>query len=245
MRVLIALAIGLATATIPNTVAHCPDTCECDGQTVLCIGQSLKSLPEGLPLGTTELNLRDNDLETLDLDSLKNLHHLEGLDISKNKIKTTRGSFEYSSNLTSVHLSNNELETLSEGTFGRSLVWITYMSLYNNSWRCDCDMKWMVIEMESESSPFYARDIKCETPEELHGKFIYDQDVDKLVCKRKEGPGLQQKYIIMISVFAGIMGVFVTVAVAGYCIRRRRQGPLPLPIPASDDANAGNPVRKL
>ncbi|XP_078701225.1 leucine-rich repeat-containing protein Bf66946-like [Branchiostoma floridae x Branchiostoma belcheri] len=217
--ILFALAIILASATIHNTVAYCPDTCECEEQTVQCIAQNLTSLPEGIPLTTTELILKNNEFKTLDLHVLYHLPLLEGLDISNNKIKTIQGSFEHFPNLETVQLYGNELETLSQDTFGKSVTWITYVSLTQNPWKCDCNMKWMITEMDSESSPFSTQDVKCETPEELHGEFTSDLDVGKLVCKRKPGYVLSQQNILIIAA----LGASVLIAAVAVAIFYRRQ----------------------
>ncbi|XP_066264297.1 leucine-rich repeat-containing protein Bf66946-like [Branchiostoma lanceolatum] len=226
-------------AAIQSAVAYCPEACKCTptrgGQIVTCIGSNLKTIPDGLPTDTEWLNIRDNDIQILNLDDLKTLSRLQGLDVSSNSIKTITGSFEDCPNLVDVQLYQNNLATLHPTTFGKALKWMQYVSLNNNPWDCDCNLKWLITEMDSEDSPLSSQLVKCETPEELRGNYTADIDVDKLVCKRIQGPHrLSQMHIILIATSAAT-AVVAVVAAAVILTRCRRDAPLPLPVTVSED----------
>ncbi|XP_078701549.1 uncharacterized protein LOC144927743 [Branchiostoma floridae x Branchiostoma belcheri] len=225
-----------------TTEARCPEFCDCtpdvDGQDVACIGYNLKTIPEGLPEDTVELNIRNNDMEILDLDSLKTLSRLQGLDVSNNKIKTIWGTFEDFPYLSQVHLYDNELTTLSPDTFGKAVTWMHYVSLFGNPWNCDCNLKWMKEEMDSESSALSSQLVQCDTPEELHGNYTTDIDVDKFVCKQMPGVSSLQT-VLMLAVIPGTVALIAIVASAIFCYRRSKRQPLTLA--QTDTGPVGSP----
>ncbi|KAI8487791.1 hypothetical protein Bbelb_345290 [Branchiostoma belcheri] len=229
------VTIVVTLGTVKTTAVRCPEFCDCtpdvDGQDVACIGYSLKTIPAGLPEDTVELNIRNNDIEILDLDSLKALSRLQGLDVSNNKIKTIWGTFEDFPKLSQVQLYDNELTTLSPSTFGKAATRMHYVSLFDNPWNCDCNLVWMKREMDSKNYSLSSQLVQCDTPEELHGNYTADIDADKFVCK--QFPGLSLQTVLMSAIIPSAVFVLaVIVATAFFCYRRRdREEPLPAPHP--------------
>ncbi|XP_019617910.1 PREDICTED: uncharacterized protein LOC109465205 [Branchiostoma belcheri] len=229
------VTLVVTMGVVKTTAVRCPEVCDCTpdvgGQDVACIGYNLQTIPEGLPEDTVELNIRNNDIEILDLESLKTLSRLEGLDVSSNKIKTIRGTFEDFPKLSQVQLYDNELTTLSPSTFGKAATRMHYVSLFDNPWNCDCNLVWMKREMDSKNYSLSSQLVQCDTPEELHGNYTADIDVDKFVCK--QFPGLPLQTVLMSAIIPSAVFVLaVIVATAFYCYRRRdREEPLPAPHP--------------
>ncbi|CAH1249621.1 ISLR2 [Branchiostoma lanceolatum] len=221
----VALFITLTAATIQSTTSSCPEVCTCEpdvyGQDVACIGNNLKTIPEGLPTDTVQLNIRNNDIDILNLDDLNTLSQLEGLDVSSNKIKTIRGTFEDFPKLTQVQLYDNELTTLSRNNFGKAATRMHYVSLFNNPWNCDCNLIWMKTQLDSGNSSLSSQLVKCETPEELRGNYTADIDVGKLVCKQMQG--LSKLPIILMSTIIPSAVLFSLLGTAIYCYKRRKQ----------------------
>ncbi|XP_078620314.1 uncharacterized protein LOC144887169 [Branchiostoma floridae x Branchiostoma japonicum] len=219
------LVLNLGAGTVKSVATRCPEFCHCeadaDGQTVTCIGYDLKNIPEGLPVDTVQLNIRNNDIEILDLNDLKPLSRLQGLDFSENNIKTIRGTFEDFPELTQVQLYDNKLTTLSPDTFGKAATRMHYVSLFNNPWNCDCNMLWMKTQIDSENSSLSSQGVKCDTPEGLHGNYTADIDVDKLVCKQTQG--LSQLQIILMSTILSVVVLAIIVVTAIVCYKRRKQ----------------------
>ncbi|KAI8482503.1 hypothetical protein Bbelb_397390 [Branchiostoma belcheri] len=218
------LALVVTMGAVKTTEDHCPEVCDCTpdvgGQDVSCIGYNLKTIPEGLPEDTVQLNLRNNDIEILDLESIKALSRLEGLDVSSNKIKTIRGTFEDFPKLMQVQLYDNELTTLSPNTFGKAATRMNYVSLFDNPWNCDCNLVWMKREMDSKNYSLSSQLVQCDTPEELHGNnYTADIDEDKFVCKQRQGLSLQTALIVAITPSAA--AVIAIVATAIFCYKRR------------------------
>ncbi|XP_035660782.1 leucine-rich repeat-containing protein 3-like [Branchiostoma floridae] len=139
------LVLSLGAGTVKSAATRCPEFCHCeadeDGQIVSCIGYDLKNIPKGLPVDTVQLNIRNNDIEILDLNDLKPLLRLQGLDVSENNIKAIQGTFEDFPKLTQVQLYDNKLTTLSPDTFGKAATRMHYVSLFNNPWNCDCNLE--------------------------------------------------------------------------------------------------------
>ncbi|KAI8497650.1 hypothetical protein Bbelb_243020 [Branchiostoma belcheri] len=161
------LALVVTMGAVKTTEDHCPEVCDCTpdvgGQDVSCIGYNLKTIPEGLPEDTVQLNLRNNDIEILDLESIKALSRLEGLDVSSNKIKTIRGTFEDFPKLMQLQLYDNELTTLSPNTFGKAATRMNYVSLFDNPWNCDCNLH----DTEPVGSPPYAPLLTAEANQDV------------------------------------------------------------------------------
>eukprot|EP00058_Branchiostoma_floridae_P013068 XP_002598556.1 hypothetical protein BRAFLDRAFT_66947 [Branchiostoma floridae] len=219
------LLLTLGVGTVKRAAAHCPEVCECDadvdGQDVSCIGYDLKNIPKGLPVDTVQLNIRNNDIKILDLNDLKPLSRLQGLDVSENNIKAIQGTFEDFPKLTQVQLYDNKLTTLSPDTFGKAATRMHYVSLFNNPWNCDCNMLWMKTQIDSENSSLSSQGVKCETPEDLHGNYTADIDVDKLVCKQTQG--LSQLQMILISSILPVVVLAIIIVTVISCYYKRRK----------------------
>ncbi|XP_050396315.1 slit homolog 2 protein [Patella vulgata] len=98
---------------------ECPQQCTCIGTTVDCSGRGLKTLPQFLPMYTTELKLGDNEITRVKAEGLfSKLSNLQVLELNDNKIEIIEeGTFAGASQLTDLQLTNNRLTQLSGKIF--------------------------------------------------------------------------------------------------------------------------------
>uniref|UniRef100_A0A665UTQ1 Leucine rich repeat containing 4C, genome duplicate a n=1 Tax=Echeneis naucrates TaxID=173247 RepID=A0A665UTQ1_ECHNA len=98
----------------------CPSVCSCSNQfsKVICTRRSLRDVPDGISTNTRYLNLQENLIQVIKVDSFKHLRHLEILQLSKNHIrKIELGAFNGLASLNTLELFDNRLTTIPNGAF--------------------------------------------------------------------------------------------------------------------------------
>ena len=98
----------------------CPSVCSCSNQfsKVICTRRSLRDVPDGISTNTRYLNLQENLIQVIKVDSFKHLRHLEILQLSKNHIRTIElGAFNGLASLNTLELFANRLTTIPTGAF--------------------------------------------------------------------------------------------------------------------------------
>ncbi|MEQ2218301.1 Leucine-rich repeat-containing protein 4C, partial [Xenoophorus captivus] len=98
----------------------CPSVCSCSNQfsKVICTRRSLREVPDGISTNTRYLNLQENLIQVIKVDSFKHLRHLEILQLSKNHIrKIELGAFNGLASLNTLELFDNRLTTIPNGAF--------------------------------------------------------------------------------------------------------------------------------
>uniref|UniRef100_A0A6J0UGW7 Leucine-rich repeat-containing protein 4 n=1 Tax=Pogona vitticeps TaxID=103695 RepID=A0A6J0UGW7_9SAUR len=124
----------------------CPSVCSCSNQfsKVVCTRRGLAEVPLGIPSNTRYLNLMENNIQRIQADTFRHLHHLEVLQLGRNAIRQIEvgafnglaslntlelfdnwltvvpsGAFEYLSKLRELWLRNNPIESISSYAFNR------------------------------------------------------------------------------------------------------------------------------
>ncbi|XP_033940205.1 leucine rich repeat containing 4C, genome duplicate a [Pseudochaenichthys georgianus] len=98
----------------------CPSACSCSNQfsKVICTRRGLREVPDGISTNTRYLNLQENLIQVIKVDSFKHLRHLEILQLSKNHIrKIELGAFNGLASLNTLELFDNRLTTIPNGAF--------------------------------------------------------------------------------------------------------------------------------
>lgn len=98
----------------------CPSVCSCSNQfsKVICTRRGLRDVPDGISTNTRYLNLQENLIQVIKVDSFKHLRHLEILQLSKNHIrKIDHGAFNGLASLNTLELFDNRLTTIPNGAF--------------------------------------------------------------------------------------------------------------------------------
>uniref|UniRef100_A0A8C9RQ55 Leucine rich repeat containing 4C n=2 Tax=Scleropages formosus TaxID=113540 RepID=A0A8C9RQ55_SCLFO len=114
------LALQLLVVAGMARAQTCPSVCSCSNQfsKVICTRRGLKEVPDGISTNTRYLNLQENLIQVIRVDSFKHLLHLEILQLSKNHIRSIEiGAFNGLTSLNTLELFDNRLTTIPNGAF--------------------------------------------------------------------------------------------------------------------------------
>nr|3ZYJ_A Chain A, LEUCINE-RICH REPEAT-CONTAINING PROTEIN 4C [Homo sapiens]3ZYJ_C Chain C, LEUCINE-RICH REPEAT-CONTAINING PROTEIN 4C [Homo sapiens] len=120
------LLVSLLSVLLMGCVAEtgsaqtCPSVCSCSNQfsKVICVRKNLREVPDGISTNTRLLNLHENQIQIIKVNSFKHLRHLEILQLSRNHIRTIEiGAFNGLANLNTLELFDNRLTTIPNGAF--------------------------------------------------------------------------------------------------------------------------------
>ncbi len=119
---LFVLSLALQLLVVAGLVRAqtCPSVCSCSNQfsKVICTRRGLRDVPDGISTNTRYLNLQENLIQVIKVDSFKHLRHLEILQLSKNHIRNIEiGAFNGLANLNTLELFDNRLTTIPNGAF--------------------------------------------------------------------------------------------------------------------------------
>ncbi|XP_053544856.1 leucine-rich repeat-containing protein 4C [Bombina bombina] len=117
---IVLLALQLLVVAGLVRAQTCPSVCSCSNQfsKVICTRRNLREVPDGISTNTKHLNLHENQIQIIKVDSFKHLRHLEVLQLSRNHIRTIEiGAFNGLANLNTLELFDNRLTTIPNGAF--------------------------------------------------------------------------------------------------------------------------------
>uniref|UniRef100_A0A8C5MPK8 Leucine rich repeat containing 4C n=1 Tax=Leptobrachium leishanense TaxID=445787 RepID=A0A8C5MPK8_9ANUR len=117
---IVLLALKLLVVAGLVRAQTCPSVCSCSNQfsKVICTRRNLREVPDGISTNTRQLNLHENQIQIIKVDSFKHLRHLEVLQLSRNHIRTIEiGAFNGLANLNTLELFDNRLTTIPNGAF--------------------------------------------------------------------------------------------------------------------------------
>ncbi|XP_071975122.1 leucine-rich repeat-containing protein 4C [Engystomops pustulosus] len=117
---IVLLALQLLVVAGLVRAQTCPSVCSCSNQfsKVICTRRNLREVPDGISTNTRQLNLHENQIQIIKVDSFKHLRHLEVLQLSRNHIRTIEiGAFNGLANLNTLELFDNRLTTIPNGAF--------------------------------------------------------------------------------------------------------------------------------
>ncbi|KAK1159911.1 leucine-rich repeat-containing protein 4C [Acipenser oxyrinchus oxyrinchus] len=119
---LLVLLLALQLLVVAGLVRAqtCPSVCSCSNQfsKVICTRRGLREVPDGISTNTRYLNLQENQIQIIKVDSFKHLRHLEILQLSKNHIRNIEiGAFNGLASLNTLELFDNRLTTIPNGAF--------------------------------------------------------------------------------------------------------------------------------
>ncbi|XP_009645722.1 leucine-rich repeat-containing protein 4, partial [Egretta garzetta] len=98
----------------------CPSVCSCSNQfsKVVCTRRGLAEVPPGIPSNTRYLNLMENNIQMIQADTFRHLHHLEVLQLGRNAIRQIEvGAFNGLASLNTLELFDNWLTVIPSGAF--------------------------------------------------------------------------------------------------------------------------------
>uniref|UniRef100_A0A8C3V5U8 Leucine rich repeat containing 4 n=1 Tax=Catharus ustulatus TaxID=91951 RepID=A0A8C3V5U8_CATUS len=110
----------LAAAAASPGPQSCPSVCSCSNQfsKVVCTRRGLAEVPPGIPSNTRYLNLMENNIQMIQADTFRHLHHLEVLQLGRNAIRQIEvGAFNGLASLNTLELFDNWLTVIPSGAF--------------------------------------------------------------------------------------------------------------------------------
>ncbi|KAJ7428000.1 Leucine-rich repeat-containing protein 4 [Willisornis vidua] len=110
----------LALAAASPGPQSCPSVCSCSNQfsKVVCTRRGLAEVPPGIPSNTRYLNLMENNIQMIQADTFRHLHHLEVLQLGRNAIRQIEvGAFNGLASLNTLELFDNWLTVIPSGAF--------------------------------------------------------------------------------------------------------------------------------
>ncbi|XP_040838991.1 trophoblast glycoprotein [Ochotona curzoniae] len=163
--------------------------------------------------GLTRLELASNQFLYLPRDLPAQLPGLKYLDLRNNSlVSLTYVSFRNLTHLESLHLEDNALKVLHNGTLAewQGLAHVKVF-LDNNPWVCDCHMADMVAWLkETEIVPGKAS-LTCAFPEKMRNRVLLQLSSSDLDCEPILPPSLQTSYVFLGIVLALIGAIFLLV----------------------------------
>ena len=163
-------------------------------------GNKMTSLTSGIFRGlpnVTHLFLRNMPvLETIGARVFSDLKSIRYVDASScPKLKYIHeDAFKYTA-LTHLYLDHNNLTTLTKSEL--PLLTIQHLGLYNNSWTCDCKLRWILdpnIEFKSAAVKTEIKGLTCSSPIKLKGKHINSLSSSDLLCGSQKVPGIRSRF---------------------------------------------------
>ena len=111
-------------------------------------------------------------------------------------------AFIATTKLRRVDLHANQLQTVGANV----LEWedLERVDLRYNPWQCDCHLKWMpgaLSQLTTNVSRSLAKDVKCDSPDELAGHRLLELSSHQLVCPKPKHPFEDR---VMIGIITGI-----------------------------------------
>lgn len=163
--------------------------------------------------GLHRLELASNHFLYLPRDVLAQLPSLRHLDLRNNSlVSLTYVSFRNLTHLESLHLEDNALKVLHNGTLAE-LQGLPQVRVFldNNPWVCDCHMVDMVAWLkETEVVQGKAR-LTCAFPEKMRNRVLLELNNSDLDCDPILPPSLQTSYVFLGIVLALIGAIFLLV----------------------------------
>lgn len=105
--------------------------CICSGTRVICKSRQLRSIPEGIPLQTTSLDLSNNQLVTLNISQLSRLTDLQELLLHENRLREVPPWQALPSSLIRLSLHHNKITSIPSQNVTKRLS-LQYLFLSSN-----------------------------------------------------------------------------------------------------------------
>lgn len=193
------------------------------------------------------LNLNGNKMKTLEADvfsGLKNVDHiflrnlpdlesigsrvftdmknLKYVDIAMNsKLRQIHEDAFQDTEITNLYLDNNGLTTVAQKLL--PLNTLAHLSLFNNSWNCDCNLRWILdpnIVYNSSYVKSQVQGLDCSSPSELKGKTIGSLELSDLICNTRVMENYTSRVTTGIIVAIVCFAVMTTFAIIMKCRKR-------------------------
>ena len=167
-------------------IQNCPSAClrrkRCsDGHIVVnCESQNLEEMPSSMPQGRIELNLINNQIRKIP--SYYYLENLTVLKLTNNKVEQLQVSvLKGLKHVKTLMIDSNMLGSLPEEIIR---LQFTRMALSGNSFKCDCNTKWMKHWLLKNKNRIrdYNKVLCSSGQSDLRGKHMYNLTDNMFIC---------------------------------------------------------------
>ncbi|XP_037375907.1 trophoblast glycoprotein [Talpa occidentalis] len=163
--------------------------------------------------GLHRLELASNHFLYLPRDVLAQLPNLRYLDLRNNSlVSLTYVSFRHLTHLEDLHLEDNALKVLHNGTLAE-LQGLPHVRVFmdSNPWVCDCQMADMVAWLKETEVVQGKAKLTCAFPEKMRNRVLLELNSSDLDCDPILPPSLQTSYVFLGIVLALIGAIFLLV----------------------------------
>ncbi|XP_069805182.1 platelet glycoprotein Ib alpha chain [Dendropsophus ebraccatus] len=178
-----------------NTLQKLPQVSQLSGLIILQLSHNqITTIPQDAFKGLkklTRLELQHNSIAILDDEVFEDLHSLKHLDLSYNELRSLPDHLlSQTGDLEILYLSGNWLTEIPDNFFGE--LELTYVYLENNSWNCNCALKYFKNWLEEDEDRVY--EISKEGPTK-NQRSVICRDRTPLIdfsmdyCDRRKGDG--------------------------------------------------------
>ena len=167
-------------------IQNCPSACLCrkrcsDGHIVVnCESQNLEEMPSSMPQRRIELNLINNQIRKIP--SYYYLENLTVLKLTNNKVEQLQVSvLKGLKDVKTLMIDSNMLGSLPEEIIR---LQFTRMALSGNSFKCDCNTKWMKHWLLKNKNRIrdYNKVLCSSGQSDLRGKHMYNLTDNMFIC---------------------------------------------------------------
>ncbi|XP_052433372.1 leucine-rich repeat-containing protein 17 [Carassius gibelio] len=150
-----------------------------------CQERHLTAVLLGWPEDIHHLLLARNRIQVLRDNTFSHFRNLRSLDLQQNEIsRIDEGAFDGLSRLTTLLLQHNRLSVASEGML-IPMPQLKYLRLYDNPWRCDCQLDSLVRFIQVPSNRNIGNYAQCAEPMEFSGRKLKKLDAE-LLCSPQQ-----------------------------------------------------------
>lgn len=124
------------------------------------------------------LSLRRNSIPLITSELFEGVPAVQSLYLEDSRVKrVSRGFLDSMDSILLLMINKNHIQSLPEGLLDSILhsQRLFRMSIHNNSWRCDCGLKWLQDLVKARPDIIFEKPV-CSTPEINAGKLFTDAD---------------------------------------------------------------------
>ncbi|XP_078575503.1 uncharacterized protein LOC144861459 [Branchiostoma floridae x Branchiostoma japonicum] len=173
-----------------------------------------------------KLYLYSNEISDIQAGTFISTPQLTSLTLDDNKLTNLRSDmFTGLGNLEELYLFRNRLTTLSSAEYD-ILSSISYVSIDNNPWHCDCRM--FPFRLKMTGSHFFEYQIDCSQPDQFHGQKLIDINPTYLICDPQTcSYTIITLPVLLGAIFGSIAGTLLIVAIVLtiWCRRNKNNSP--------------------
>lgn len=174
--------------TVKRFAADCKEYAANGDKYFDCQERRLTAVLSGWPKDINHLLLAKNSIRVLRANTFSNFPNLRSLDLQQNEIsQIDEDAFIGLTKLTTLLLQHNRLQVASEEML-IPMPQLRYMRIYDNPWRCDCQLDSLVRFIQVPSNRHLGNYARCAEPTVFAGRQLKKLDVEQLCTAEQKPP---------------------------------------------------------